>query len=150
MRAVAIGDQKSFEILLKRKPDLEAKNSQGDTALVMAIANDQDQLALQLIQAGADIKVLGGIEKNNLVYMAASVNAKKTLQELVKRAPEQINVQNKKGDTALHVAAKYGTDEIIRILLKAGAKKDIRNNENKKPLDLAKEIQNDAAIKLLK
>jgi len=149
MQAVATGQKSVVDYLLQQKANLELKNQNGDTALVMAIANDQDQIAVKLIESGAKIDVLGGESKNNLIHMAASVNAEKTLELLTKKAPEQINAKNKNGETALHEAARYGSEKTLKTLLNAGAKKDLTNNEGKTPLDIANSIQNKAAIKLL-
>jgi ankyrin repeat protein len=149
MRAVANGQKKTVVYLLQQKVNLELKNEAGDTALAMAIGNEQDQIAVTLINAGAKIDVLGGENKNNLVFMAASVNSTKTLEILVKKAPEQINTKNKNGDTALHEAARFGSEKTIEVLLKAGAKKDLTNNEGKTPLEVARSIKNEIAVKLL-
>ncbi len=149
MRAVASGQKNTVTYLLQQKVNLEFKNEIGDTALAMAIGNEQDQIAIALINAGAKINVLGGESKNNLVFMAASVNATKTLELLVKKAPSQINAKNKNGDTALHEAARFGSEKTLEILLKAGVKKDIINNEGKTPLDIAKSIKNEIVIKRL-
>ncbi|HEY8269521.1 MAG TPA: ankyrin repeat domain-containing protein [Pseudobdellovibrionaceae bacterium] len=149
MQAVATGQKKVVDYLLQQKVNLELKNANGDTALAMAIGNEQDQIAVALINAGAKVDVLGGEDKNNLVFMAASVNATKTLQLLTKKAPEQINMKNKNGDMPLHEAARFGTEKTLEVLLNAGAKKEIVNNFGKTPLDLAKSINNKAAVRVL-
>ncbi|MGZ3742719.1 MAG: ankyrin repeat domain-containing protein [Pseudobdellovibrionaceae bacterium] len=149
MQAVATGQKKVVEYLLQQKVNLELKNENGDTALAMAIGNDQDQIALSLIKAGAKIDVLGGENRNNLVFMAASVNATRTLELLVQKDPGQINLKNKNGDTPLHEAARFGSERTLEILLKAGAKKDLTNNQGKTALDLAKSINNTVAIRIL-
>ena len=53
-------------------------------------------------------------------------------------AQADVNVQDEDGWTALHVAAIYGNVEIARMLIDAGARKDIRDNEGKLPYDLAR------------
>lgn len=149
MQAVATGQKKVVDYLLQQKVNVELKNENGDTALAMAIGNDQDQIAVALINAGAKTDVLGGQDKNSLIFMAASVNATKTLELLIKKSPEQIHLQNKNGDTPLHEAARFGSGKTLELLLKAGAKKDVINNQGKTPLDLAKSINNRTAVKLL-
>lgn len=149
MQAVATGQKKVVDYLLHQKVNLELKNETGDTALAMAIGNEQDPIAVSLIEAGAKTDVLGGENKNNLVFMAASVNATKTLQLLIKKAPDQINAKNKNGDTALHEAARFGSEKTLEILLKAGAKKDLGNNQGKTALDIARSINNEVAMKIL-
>jgi len=150
MKAVANGQKKAVDYILTQSPNLELKNENNDTALAMALGNDQDQIAVNLINAGAKTDILGGENKNTMTFIAASTNATKTLELLTKKTPEQINAKNKNGDTPLHEAARYGSEKTLQILLKAGAAKDAKNNEGKMPLDIAISIQNKAAANLLK
>ena len=150
MQAVATGQKDALKYLLSQKPNLELKNDADDTALAIAIGNEQDEIAVMLIKAGAKIDILAGEQKSTLAYMAASVNAEKTLKVLVKKSPTQINTPNKKGDTALHEAVRFGTPLTMTTLLKAGAKKDVKNGEGKTPLELATSLKNNEAIQLLK
>jgi len=149
MDAVAKGEKDIVKSLLKQKTNLETTNDVGDTALAMAIGNEQDEIALILIKAGAEINVKSGEEQSPLVFMAASVNSTKALEYLVKKAPQQVNQKNTKGDTALHEAARYGTTKTLQTLLKAGAKRDVKNLEGKTPLDVATDYKNKDAMKLL-
>ncbi|CAG9538569.1 unnamed protein product [Cercopithifilaria johnstoni] len=59
-----------------------------------------------------------------------------------------ISAQNKIGDTALHAAAWKGHLECVRILLEHGASTTIRNNERKRPVDLAGDPETRALIQL--
>uniref|UniRef100_A0A0M3HUC5 ANK_REP_REGION domain-containing protein n=1 Tax=Ascaris lumbricoides TaxID=6252 RepID=A0A0M3HUC5_ASCLU len=52
-----------------------------------------------------------------------------------------ISAQNKLGDTALHAAAWKGHAECVRILLESGANTSIRNNERKRPIDIAADAE---------
>lgn len=60
----------------------------------------------------------------------------------------EVNVQNKLGDTPLHSAAWRGHADVVKILLDKGAVPSIRNNEKRMPLDLAKDNQVKASLKL--
>lgn len=60
----------------------------------------------------------------------------KTLLEDPKCA---VNVQNKLGDTPIHSAAWKGHGAAVKMLLEKEARVDIRNNENKLPVDLTKD-----------
>ncbi|MBC7370010.1 MAG: ankyrin repeat domain-containing protein [Bdellovibrionaceae bacterium] len=150
MQAAATGQKAAVQYLLSQKPNLELKNDADDTALAMAIGNEQDDIAVLLINAGAKIDVLSGDQKSTMAFLPASVNSEKALNLLVKKAPAQINTPNKKGDTAMHEAVRFGTPKTMQTLIKAGAKKDIKNAEGKTPLELAKSLKNEEAIQLLK
>ncbi|XP_005098482.1 osteoclast-stimulating factor 1 [Aplysia californica] len=61
------------------------------------------------------------------------------LQTLLAVPNCEVNVQNKLGDTPLHSAAWKNHAEAVRLLLEKGARVDIRNNENRLPVDLTKD-----------
>jgi ankyrin repeat protein len=48
-----------------------------------------------------------------------------------------VNAVNDRGDTALHGAAARGADQIIQFLADHGAKLNIRNKQERTPLDVA-------------
>jgi ankyrin repeat protein len=53
-------------------------------------------------------------------------------------AGADVNVQDEWGKTSLHMAANNGSVEIARMLIGAGARKDIRDDEGKFPYDFAR------------
>ncbi|VDM95930.1 unnamed protein product [Thelazia callipaeda] len=59
-----------------------------------------------------------------------------------------ISAQNKIGDTALHAAAWKGHLECARILLEHGANTSVLNNEKKRPVDVACDLEIRALIEL--
>jgi ankyrin repeat protein len=49
-----------------------------------------------------------------------------------------INAANDSGDTALHASvAGRGADDIVRFLVKKGARMDVKNKQGRTPLDVA-------------
>lgn len=61
------------------------------------------------------------------VCMKASSLGDKFINEVINRS--KVNVQDNNGNTALILAAKSGNNEVCDMLVKAGAKTDIKNNE---------------------
>uniref|UniRef100_A0A0K0DSU0 Osteoclast-stimulating factor 1 n=1 Tax=Strongyloides stercoralis TaxID=6248 RepID=A0A0K0DSU0_STRER len=59
-----------------------------------------------------------------------------------------LNNKNKMGDTALHAAAWKGRGKIVEMLVENGADLHIRNNDNLKPVDLAKDVEVAAFLKI--
>jgi ankyrin repeat protein len=53
------------------------------------------------------------------------------------------------GNTALHVAVSEQQHELLKFLLKKGADTSIKNNSGKTPPDLAKDIKDKGAEKIL-
>lgn len=60
-----------------------------------------------------------------------------------------INIRNKVGRTALHVAAKSGNQEYIKILLDFGCDREIKDKFGKKAVDIAKANSHDACVQVL-
>ena len=54
------------------------------------------------------------------------------------------------GNTPLMAASFYGRTDVVRVLLAAGADKDLRNNDGKTALDMAIENNKDACAALLR
>jgi len=48
-----------------------------------------------------------------------------------------VNAQDEHGNTALHGAAARGADQIIQFLVEHGAKLNVKNKQDRTPLDLA-------------
>ena len=53
------------------------------------------------------------------------------------------------GKTTLHLAATRGRSNVVRLLLEAGADKDVKNAANQTPLDLAISFGHREVIELL-
>ncbi|WP_413289871.1 ankyrin repeat domain-containing protein [Bdellovibrio sp. HCB337] len=85
----------------------------------------------------------------NLLMQAAASGQTNVIDYLLQQKVD-LELKTSEGDTAVVMAITNDQDAIAEKLIKAGAKKEITNGDGKKPLDLAKEIQNEEAIKLLK
>ncbi|XP_069787505.1 ankyrin repeat and SOCS box protein 3 isoform X2 [Narcine bancroftii] len=85
------------------------------------------------------------------IHEAATHKTLKCLRLLVCTASLTSGIELKtfEGETALHLAAKHGHLEIVRILLQAGANPDAITNENVTPLFLATEKGYIAVVRIL-
>lgn len=52
-------------------------------------------------------------------------------------------------NTALHLCAMHDRRECVKLLLRSGADFEIKNSQNKTPLDVAKECDNDVCAELV-
>lgn len=48
-----------------------------------------------------------------------------------------LNAADRAGNTALHCAAEFGDREVVELLLKLGARRDLKNGKDKTPYDIA-------------
>jgi hypothetical protein len=109
---------------------------------------DEVQRLYELCQRGVVDNVLKdfpintlGIDGSTLLHMAIkepceSEEKRKRLVEAILKRDVDTNIQDDDGDTALHLSVADGYPEISSLLLAKGAQPNIRNNENKAPLQL--------------
>ena len=64
------------------------------------------------------------------VRSAASVDSAKLIVEYLVKQGVSPNVANRNGETALHIAARYGCAEIVRCLCLCGADLDMQDDVN--------------------
>lgn len=132
----ALGSQPNLEYLLGKKAPPNAANDFGKTALFYAIAAGNEQAVQALIKAGADVN-----------------HAYKSAKELRPGGDECIYpglVHTRR--TPLMHAAQHSNVEMIRILLKAGARMAARDELGYNALDyaaLAMKKDNEAYLKSL-
>ncbi|WP_413999057.1 ankyrin repeat domain-containing protein [Flavobacterium sp. W1B] len=125
--AVDNGDTVLVTDLLKEKPSLEAKNKEGRTALMQAVYKRNNDIAILLINAGADVNAQDDMKNSPFLYAGAEGNL-----EIVKKALNHganFGVYNRYGGTALIPAAEKGHLEIVKLLVNTpGFPKDHINN----------------------
>lgn len=73
-----------------------------------------------------------------LHFAATNDKTVKRIKEFISEGLD-INAQNKKGNTPLHIAYQNNASEVVAELLCAGANLSLRNLEGKAPSDLSNE-----------
>lgn len=123
----------------------------GTTPLMRATKTNDIALMKTLLDAGADplltqkdhttaimIAAAGGARAG--AYAAAFSVSEKTSIEAIQICLDHgvdINAFNNNGQTALHRAAARGADQIVRFLAEHGAKLDMKDKQNRTPVDMA-------------
>lgn len=92
-----------------------------------------------IIESGADVNGVDCIGQTPLFYTVTHSQAA-DLVPLLLQAGAKVNQQRwSDGWTALHLAAMLGNENIVNILLEAGANSTLKDSEHKTPGDIAKE-----------
>jgi ankyrin repeat protein len=106
-----------------------------------------------LISRGADVKLTGIDDITVLHQLMTSLNpeAIDLIQQVI-AAGGNVNGQDKKGNTSLHYLARKPHANAIakaKLLLKTGAKLDIKNKASQTPFELAQEQNNIEMVEFL-
>jgi ankyrin repeat protein len=141
------GDLQKLQEAINEAVDLNKKNQNGETALIIAIKNGHNKLASIIIEAGADINPINESGKSALSY-AAQTGDLELLKSLVSLGADK-NIRSKaKQHNLLMLAIGGNHPELIPELIKIN---DInaRDSKNSTALILAVDKNNIESIKTL-
>jgi ankyrin repeat protein len=147
-RAVLNGNRDMVQVLLWAKADVNARASDGETALMMIGDDTTAEIIWDLINNGAKVNLRDNDGDTALISVAEidNVEALKVLLD----AGAKVNQTNNDGQTALMIAAENGRVHSVRALILAGADVNTRDKEGKTALMYAKESDESAIVRLLK
>lgn len=101
---------------------VDAKDAKGDTALIAAIANDDEQFIAFLLAKGADPNLAGKGGETPLIA-AARANNSDAVEWLIGQGAK-VDLANRMGETALIIAVQQREPRIAKVLLDYGANPD--------------------------
>lgn len=115
---------------------LEARNMYGSTPLHEAALYGHESIAEFLIDHGADL-ISTNNGQSNALFLAISNQQLPMVKLLLKHGRTQLDVSGPKGFTPLHKAAEQGDEEVVSLLLQAGALVAATDNQGATALHLA-------------
>ncbi|KAF3928770.1 Ankyrin-3 [Orbilia brochopaga] len=125
--------------------DVNAQHlERGDTPLHIAVMRQDLRVVKYLLQHGASTEFRNEFGESAVHHAARSwgTKANPCLEYLLEVFPDGVNEVDSAGNTPLHTAAKDGCLEGVMVLLKKGARMDVRNTEGSTPAMLAVGRQN--------
>lgn len=135
--------------LIQQKADVNAVDDKGNSLLIVASAEGYTDVVAALLESGADVKAVDSGMQATALHAAAYRCFPRVMELLVKYGIDINAVGPKNGYTALHDSVWQNNIEGVKILVGAGAKRDIRGKDGKTPLDLAKKNGNKEIIAIL-
>lgn len=132
------------ELLKQRGVKLDARNSAGDSALMLASLRGFTEIAQQLLEAGAAFDHPGW---NPLLY--AAFEGRLAVVNLLLEKGANPNVLAPNQSTPLMFAARNGHEDVVRALLKADANIDWKNDQNENAESWAGKNRNTDIVELI-
>ena len=121
--------------LIEQGADVNAKDKDGMTALIVASRNGHREVVEMLISNGADVNAKDNSDWTAL--MRASIKGQSKIAELLIANGALVNSKGVDGCTALIAAAFDGCNEIVKLLLENGADVNARDSDDRTALIMA-------------
>jgi ankyrin repeat protein len=121
LKEIRAGNRDHAELFIKAGMDINSRDKDGSSALMIAAENGDLEMAQLLIKSGADVNSHNIDGYTALIYAAYKGNVQ--IAELLIKNNADVNVRDKDGWTALRYASIQGNDEMIALLKKAKDKK---------------------------
>jgi ankyrin repeat protein len=139
--AVREGSDKVFAVLLAHpRTQVDASNSHGETALMMAALRGRLDQVQALVARGAAVSgqgAPGGLAWTPLHY-AVSADVDDDVAAWLLQRGAVVDARAPNGNTPLMMAARYGRESAARLLVTAGAQRQLRNDRGLQPSDFAR------------
>lgn len=133
--ALRDGALKSAEVLMAQPGvSLDAMNAHGETALMIAALKGRLDAAKRLVSRGARIDHDGW---NPLLYAATGPETK--IVALLLERGAKVDARSPNGSTPLMMAARYGAEGSVDLLLLSGADRSLRNDRGLTAADFARQ-----------
>ena len=142
------GDLQKVKAIAAQNPEsLQSKGANGYTPLILAIYNDQEEVAKFLLSKGVDADAQD--DSGNTALMGAVFKGHQNQIALLIKHGANINLSNSEKATALTFACNFATTSIVKMLLDAGADPTLKDTKGLSPLDHAKAKGNQEIVDLI-
>lgn len=136
---------KAFKLLLSRPTiDVNLLNDAGESPLMMAALKGDLPAAQALLARGAKVNQTGW----SALHYAAAGPEPKLVQLLIDRGAD-LNAASPNDTTPLMMAAQYGSEDSVNLLLAAGADVNRRNQKGLRAVDFARLSGRESLVKKL-
>jgi ankyrin repeat protein len=141
-----------IRVILDNKAAVNAQNKDGETALHLAVRNNQADIGTLLLDNGADI-FLANARSETPLFLSFYVRAGslRTAREIrmFMLNPAVMTSRDSLGNTVLHHAALWKIDSMIPAIVERGANTEISNISGETPLFIAVKANTPSTVKTL-
>jgi hypothetical protein len=153
--AAAVGDVERLRELLgadgeATKERSNSRSADGWPLLHLAAAFAGESTVLLLLDAGADVRQVSQTPmRNQALHAVLALSKDAAVTQLLIERGADVNAAQTAGYRPLHQAAVTGREDLVRMLLDAGADKTARCDRGKTPADYARERGHTALAEML-
>ena len=146
--AVGNANREMVQLLLSAGANVNARNDQGQTVLMMLDEDATSDLIWDLVNAGAQVNLKD--QNGNTALMQAASDSNLEAIKTLFDAGAEVDARNDKGETALMLAASDGDVTVVRALVLAGADISAHDEDDNTALSLSQENNHSAVFRFLK
>jgi len=137
------GCTKAVFLLMQCKANGNIKNKRGETALIIACRHVNESIIHILISQPIDIDIQDRNGNTALIYLCQKKDEYTELvREFLLKHNVNVNIKNKAGNSALHIAVFNNHLEIVKLLLLNHADINLKNGEGNTVLMMASSSSN--------
>ncbi len=135
--ALRNGKIEAAKHLIAAKADVNARDAQGNSPLHLVMPLEARMEGVKLLLAsGADPNVKDN-HGDAPLHVVVTMNMDPAVLKALIEGKADVDIRNLKGKTALSLAAEYGRDKLVPVLLEGGANIFAADDEGKTPFDAA-------------
>ncbi|XP_071086322.1 ankyrin-3-like, partial [Haliotis cracherodii] len=121
------GDVETVEIVLaQNKLDINRRNKNGETPVMMAARAGHGELVDFLVKKGADMSIVNN-DGDNILHQACKGGDMETVKKVLAQNKLDINRRSKNRETPVMMAASAGHGELVDFLVNTGADMSLVN-----------------------
>ena len=122
------------QVLIDAGADIEAKDDEGRSPLLLASCLGDLTIVTKLVNAGADVRATDA-ERHTSLYLATCFGHTDTVRYLV--GLQEVDLHNHDNYTALHLAVQQKHADVVQVLIDAGADIETKTADGRSPLLVA-------------
>ncbi len=135
----------AIKMLLDLGTNVNAKNSKGESPVLMSLYQNNKKTVEALLRAKPDLGIANN-EGTYPIHLAAARPMEDYMVPLLSHQ-ETIDKQDKDGFTPLHHAAKKGWYSTAKFLVKSGAEKYVKDKNDQIPYDVIEKSNDESNLK---